>query len=80
MFTAVTGFIQDLPNIYKSKSGNDIKEFDALDFIASKCSHIPNKNEQMLRYTGYYSNVSRGKRKKQGRAESDNVIEDDSYN
>ena len=27
------------------------------------CSHVPNKGEQMLRYYGYYSNVSRGKRK-----------------
>ncbi len=26
-------------------------------------SHIPNKGEQMFRYYGYYSNVSRGKRK-----------------
>ena len=28
------------------------------------CSHVPNKGEQMVRYYGYYSNVSRGKRKK----------------
>jgi hypothetical protein len=27
------------------------------------CSHVPNKGEQMVRYYGYYSNVSRGKRK-----------------
>ena len=66
--------------IYKSKNGNDTKEFDAVDFIASLCSHIPNKNEQMVRYTGYYSNVCRGKRKKQGSVEFEYVIEDDSYN
>lgn len=29
------------------------------------CSHVPNKGEQMVRYYGYYSNVARGKRKKQ---------------
>ncbi len=29
------------------------------------CSHVPNKGEQMVRYYGYYSNVSRGQRKKQ---------------
>jgi hypothetical protein len=29
------------------------------------CSHVPNKGEQMVRYYGFYSNVSRGKRKKQ---------------
>ncbi len=51
--------------IYKSKSGNDAKEFDAIDFIASICSHIPNKNEQMVWYMGFYSNVCRGKRKKE---------------
>jgi hypothetical protein len=28
------------------------------------CSHIPDRIEQMVRYYGYYSNVSRGKRKK----------------
>jgi hypothetical protein len=65
--------------IYNSKNGKDSKEFDALDFIASICSHIPNKNEQMVRYMGFYSNVCRGKRKKQGRVESDCVIEDDGY-
>ncbi len=29
------------------------------------CSHVPNKGEQMVRYYGYYINVSRGKRKKE---------------
>ncbi len=29
-------------------------------------SHIPSKGEQMVRYYGYYSNVSRGRRKKAG--------------
>jgi hypothetical protein len=34
------------------------------------CSHVPNKGEQMVRYYyGYYSNVSRGKRKKQNHDE-----------
>ena len=65
--------------IYKSKNGSDTKEFEAVDFIASICSHIPNKNEQMVRYTGYYSNVCRGRRKRQGTCESDFVIEDDDY-
>jgi len=27
--------------------------------------HVPNKEEQMVRYYGFYSNVSRGKRKTQ---------------
>ena len=71
---------EDSKVIYKSKSGNDTKEFDAVDFIASICSHIPNKNEQMVRYLGFYSNVCRGRRKKKGITESEYVIEDDSYN
>ena len=33
--------------------------------LAAMCSHVPDKGEQLLRYYGYYSNVSRGKRKKQ---------------
>ena len=70
---------EDSKVIYKSKKESETKEFDAIDFIASVCSHIPNKNEQMVRYTGYYSNVCRGRRKKQGACESDCVIEDDGY-
>ena len=38
------------------------------------------KNEQMVRYTGYWRNVSRGRRKKQGMKESEYVIEGDQYN
>jgi Putative transposase len=39
--------------------------FSVLDWIATRTAHIPNKGEQLVRYYGYYSNVSRGKRKKQ---------------
>ena len=38
--------------------------FDALEWLAAMCSHVPNKGEQMVRYYGYYSNVCRGQRKK----------------
>jgi len=34
----------------------------------------------MVRYVGFYSNVSRGKLKKQGSCQSDYVIEDDLHN
>jgi hypothetical protein len=37
-----------------------------MDWLAAMCSHIPNRGEQMVRYYGYYSNVSRGKRQKEG--------------
>lgn len=51
--------------IYQSKDGKQEKVFDALEWLAAMCSHVPNKGEQMVRYYGHYSNVARGKRKKQ---------------
>ena len=38
------------------------KAFDAFDWLALLTTHIPYKNEQMVRYYGYYSNKSRGLR------------------
>ena len=50
---------------YRSKDGKQEKVFDALEWIAAMCSHVPNKGNPAGRdYYGYYSNVSRGKRKK----------------
>jgi hypothetical protein len=51
---------------YTSKDGKDTKVFPALEWMAAMCSHIPNRGEQMVKYYGYYSNVSRGKRKEAG--------------
>ena len=42
------------------------RSMDALDWIAQVFSHIPDPVEQMVRYYGWYSNVSRGKRRKPG--------------
>ena len=50
--------------IYRSKDGKEEKVFDALEWLAAMCSHVPNKGEQMVRYYGFYSNVARGMRKK----------------
>ncbi|MBA4392485.1 MAG: IS91 family transposase, partial [Desulfobacca sp.] len=36
----------------------------ALDYLAAMTTHIPNQGEQMVRYYGFYSNVSPGIRKK----------------
>ncbi|MCP3889217.1 MAG: IS91 family transposase, partial [Desulfobulbaceae bacterium] len=52
--------------IYRSKDGRVSKTFEALDWLAQLVTHIPNKGEQMVRYYGYYSNKSRGMRKKAG--------------
>ena len=51
--------------LYQSKDGKQQKVFDALEWLAAMCSHVPNKGEQMVRYYGY-SNKSRGMRKKVG--------------
>ena len=56
--------------IYRSKDDKKEKDFDALEWIAAMCSYVPNKGEQMVRYYGYYSNVTRGKWKK----DSDELI------
>ena len=39
---------ENLKVTYKSKDGTNSKEFDAVDFISSLVSHIPNKCEQMV--------------------------------
>jgi len=52
--------------LYESKDGKATKTFDALDWLAQLVSHIPTKGEQMVRYYGFYSNKSRGLRKKTG--------------
>ena len=51
--------------VYKAKKGYETKIFDAHEWLAAMCSHIPNRGEQMVRYYGYYSNVSRGNRQKE---------------
>jgi hypothetical protein len=55
--------------LYRSKmnpvSKKNFAIFPVLDWIATLTTHIPNKGEQLVRYYGYYSNVSRGKRKKE---------------
>ncbi len=38
--------------VYESKDGRTQKTFDALDWLALLTTHIPNKNEQMVRYYG----------------------------
>jgi hypothetical protein len=52
---------------HRSGDGRTSKNFPALEWLAAMCSHIPNRGEQMVRYYGYYSNVSRGKRKETGK-------------
>jgi len=57
--------------IYTGKDKKTSKSFPAMEWLAAMCSHIPNRGEQMVRYYGYYSNVTRGRRKEAG---TDDVI------
>jgi hypothetical protein len=50
--------------IYRGKNSSVRESFMALDWLARLVTHIPNKGEQLVRYYGYYSNKSRGMRKK----------------
>ena len=65
----MTYFPEESRVIYQSKDGKEEKVFDALEWLAAMCSHVPNKVEHMAKYYGHYSNVSRGKRKKQNQDE-----------
>ncbi len=42
------------------------KVFPAMEWLAVMCTHVPNRGEQIVRYYGYYSSVSRGKRQRAG--------------
>ena len=50
--------------VYISKDLKSRKIFRALDWLARLVTHIPSRYEQTVRYYGYYSNKSRGMRKK----------------
>jgi hypothetical protein len=40
--------------------------FDPVEFLARLSVHVPNSREQTVRYMGFYSNKSRGMRKRAG--------------
>ncbi|MFA5904505.1 MAG: transposase [Desulfobacula sp.] len=52
--------------IYTSKDRKSRKVFNALDWPARLTTYIPGRYEQTVRYNGWYSNKSRGMRKKAG--------------
>jgi len=43
--------------IYQSKDGKDEKVFDALEWLAAMCSHVPNKGEQILYVDPVYPEI-----------------------
>ena len=50
---------------YSGKATGATKVYPALDFLAQLIAQTPAPREQMVRYLGYYSNKSRGMRKKE---------------
>jgi hypothetical protein len=59
---------------YRRKGGHDggpaeprevVETFDAMDFLARVIMHVPEPRKHLVRYYGAYSNVSRGKRRRQ---------------
>ena len=51
---------------YGNNNKKNFEVYTAKEFIAAIAQHIPEKSFQMVRYYGWYSNKSRGIRKKQG--------------
>jgi len=53
---------------YRSKMHPVLKRnfevFSACDWLAALTAHIPNAGEHLVRYYGWYSNVTRDKRRK----------------
>ncbi|MBN2232961.1 MAG: transposase [Deltaproteobacteria bacterium] len=61
--------------IYRSKmtygkNRKNFRVFEAGEFVAAITQHIPEKNHQLVRYYGWYSNRSRGGRLKAERPDA----------
>ncbi len=71
-------YYPDRPMItYESKYGRQVAEFDPLEWLAALVSHIPDKGGQTVRYLGFYSNVTRGRLKKEDGEPEFHIIEDE---
>jgi hypothetical protein len=66
---------------YRRKRGHEgsgfgereVEAFDPEEFLARVIMHIPEPRRHLVRYYGWYSNVSRGKRRKAGREHEQTV-------
>ena len=58
----------DCAVIYRSRMHKTLKRnfqiMHGADWLAQLCSHIPDRFEHLVRYAGWYSNRSRGKRRR----------------
>ena len=70
-------FPEEAKVTYRSKYSKEEKEFSSLEWMAALCSHIPDQGEQMLRYYGFYSNVTRGRLKKEESGLDYYILEDE---
>jgi hypothetical protein len=52
------------------KNKENFEVFNAGEFIAAITQHIPEKNFQLVRYCGWYSNRSRGDQQKRDQLKS----------
>jgi len=56
--------------IYRSRMHKTLKRnfqvMHGADWLAQSCAHIPDRFEHLVRYAGWYSNRSRGKRRRMG--------------
>jgi hypothetical protein len=63
--------------ICKSVHKPDVKKnfavYDVLEFLAALSSHIPAAGKKMVLYYGWYSQASRGKRKREGKSLGDEI-------
>ncbi|MBA7664792.1 hypothetical protein ES703_72855 [subsurface metagenome] len=53
-------------NYQYGKEMSEKERMDYMEFIARVTSHIPDKDQVMVRYYGLYSNAHRGKKRKAG--------------
>lgn len=63
---------------YQSKYGEQVKEYNPLEWMAALISHIPDRGAQTVHYYGHYSNATRGRLKKEDSQPEYRIIEDDS--
>jgi hypothetical protein len=60
------------------RTDKETLSFDPVEFLARLSVHVPNAREQTVRYMGYYSNKSRGMRKRAGLSEAEiEIMEQD---
>ncbi|MBU4264331.1 MAG: transposase [Proteobacteria bacterium] len=70
-YKAETGMVIYKSKMTHGKNKSNFRIFNAGEFIAAICQHIPDKSFQLSRYFGWYSNRSRGERRKEAGQQAD---------